>query len=348
MPATYPSGSNTFVKNHEASGNMVISYSRNIDDFAVNQVTQIKPVQKESGYYLQFTAEQAARLLNSDAISEFVWADGQERPLRNEGTESFQFLEYKTIRTEFGANLGNKSVDQADFDILGIHGAIHGQQAMTARTQRVYTCLTDTSNYDSGHYSAVASITGNTGNWGQSTTQRQDVRRSLNYALGVIKKATLGVVKQKDLHLVIGPATAMELAETQEIVDHVKHSPEAWAQVRGDIKGINTEWGLPDQLYGYPVVVDDTVRVSSKKGATRSADFVWQSGYAALVSRPGALVNEGGGGPSFSSITNFVYEELSVETLRDDRNRRVQLSVVLDEVPVLTAPAATFLFTSAV
>jgi len=347
MAAVFPSGSNTFVKDHAATAGMVVNYSRNPDDFDVNKYTQIRPVEKEAGYYLVFTVQEAGRILNAN-LSDFVWADGQPRPERLGDTESFEFLEYKTKRKEYGFMLGRKAIQQAGFPLQDTLAAIKAQQAMTARTQMVYTALTTAASYDSGHDVDVATeISGNTGNWGQSTTQRQDVKRSLNYGVKTILQATLSVVKPKDLVLVMGPDTAMEVAECQEIVDHVKGSPEAWAQVKGDLPGANALFGLPNKLYNIPVVVDVTYKVTSHKGATDARSAIWASGTAILLSRPGALVNTGGG-PSFSSATVFSYEEMTVETLDDDVNRRTKGSVVDDNTAVMTAPAATFRYTDAV
>ena len=64
-------------------------------------------------------------------------------------------------------------------------------------------------------------------------------------------------------------------------------------------------------------------------------------------SRPGDLVAPGSG-PSFSTCMIFAYEEMTVETLRDTRNRRVEGHVVDDFSVVVTAPATGFLLTSVV
>ena len=348
MPAAFPSGSNTFVKDHRATGGLIVDFSRNVSDFALNRYVQIRTVDREAGYYLEMTVEEAGRIMNTD-LRDFVWHDGQERPLRNEGTESFQFKEYRTQRYDYGFNLGDKAVNQAQWDIVGSHSRIKAQQAMTARTQLAVTQLTTAGNYAAAHTSAVSSISGNTGNWGASTTQRQDIKRSLNHAANTIIKATLGAVKETDLKLVIGPDTAIEMSECQEIVDHIKHSDLALAQVRGDQQfgNPNARFGLPKKLYGFDVEIEDAVKTTSHKGATAAKSYVMGSGDAVMLARPGDLV-AAAGGPSFSTIMLFAYEEMTVETLRDDRNRRQEGHVVDDIDLVMTAPATGFYFTSAV
>jgi len=349
--AVFPGGANTFVKDHRATGQLAVDFSRNVSDFALNKYIQLRKVDKETGYYLVMTVEEAGRLLNTD-LRDFVWHDGQERPLRNEGNESFAFNDYRTIRYDYGFNLGDKSVNQAGWDIVGTHSRIKAQQAMTARTQLVKTELDKIGDGSEGgaatHTSTVASITGNTGTWAQSTTQRQDIKRSLNFAANLIIKDTLAAVKETDLILVMSPDLAIEVAEAQEIVDHIKHSDLALAQVRGDqqFANPNARFGLPAKLYGFDVSIEDAVKTTNKKGAAAARSYVHDTATSYMVARPGDLVAPSGG-PAFSTCMVFAYEEMTVETLRDDRNRRQEGHVVDDIDAVLTAPVTGFKFTSA-
>ena len=346
MPAVYPSGENVYVRDHKATQGLKIDFSRNPSEFAINKYIQIQSVDKSSGYYLELTVEEAGRVMHSD-ISEAVWPDSSDRPQRNEGTESFQWKTYQTERYNFGFNLGDKAIEQASWDLLETHSRIKAQQAMTARTVKAISVATDTNTYDATHQSAVASIAGNTGNWAASTTARQDLKRSLNFASNKVKLDTLSAVKTEDLQLVINPETAIEIAECQEIVDHIKHSDHSVAQVKGTLFSNNMEFGLPDTLYGYNVVVEDAVKVSTHKGATTSKSYVLPSGTAFLAARPGDLESPGQG-PSFSTLQLFAYEEMTVETIRDDKHRYT-LGAVVDDYSILaTAPVTGFLFTSAV
>jgi hypothetical protein len=245
--------------------------------------------------------------------------------------------------------LGDQAIGQADWDVLNQHAAIKAQQAMTARTQKAITALTTAGNYASTHTSAVASISGNTGNWSASTTARQDVKRSLNSAADLILKDTLAAVDVNDLILVMSPTCARKVSECQEIVDHIKGSPEALAQIRGELPGENAIFGLPNKLYGFTVVVEKCAKVTSKKGATKAVSYVLTDTTPFMCARPGGLVGVAGA-PSFSTCTVFVYEkdEMSVETLDDRVNRRQLISVVDNFDTVMTAPVSGFLFTSAV
>ncbi len=79
MPAVQPGAYNVVVKSHEASGKLVVDFARNISKFAVNQYVQIVPAKAITGYYLEFTVEEAARILHSD-LRNFVWYDGDPAP----------------------------------------------------------------------------------------------------------------------------------------------------------------------------------------------------------------------------------------------------------------------------
>lgn len=348
MPAQFPSSQNVFVRSHEGSNKMVIDFSRNPNDFAIAKYAQIVPVDQVAGYYMEMTVEEAGRVLSS-TLAEFAWADNAKAPAQTDGTESFEFKGFRTERYLYGFRMGDRTVGQATWDIIAQHGAIKAQQAMTARTLLAITILTTAGNYDSTHTSAVTSITGNTGKWSASTTARQDIRRSLNHAVNRIRLDTLGRVKPNEIMLVISPGAAKEIVETQEIQDFIKGSPTAWASIKGDLQDQNQNvgYGLPPQLFGYELVIEDAVRVTSRKGATKAASFVLADDTPFMCARPGGL--EGvAGAPSFSTMTIFMKEEMTVETQHDPNNRLTDGRVVEDFDPVLTAPVSGFLFTAAI
>lgn len=346
MPAVFPSGYNTFVRDHNASNKMVIDFARNINKFAVNQYTQVVPVKKVAGYYLEMTIEEAGRIQYTD-LRNFVWYDGHPAPEGNEGLESFQYKDFSTIRYAFPFLLGDLTIEQASWNILAQHASIKTRQAMTARTQSAINVLTGTANYDSSHVLDVTTdITGNTGNWAQSSTARQDIKRSLTTAAEVILDDTLAAIDLDDLILVISSALAKDLAQTQEIIDYIKASPEALAQVKGELPGSNAIYGIPDKIYGFPIAVEKTRKVTTKKGATTARSQVLAKATPFMCSRPGGLVGVADA-PNFATCVNFAFEEMTVETLRDANNRRTMGRVVENYVYKLVAPASGVLFQSA-
>lgn len=346
--AVFPGASNTFVKDHRATGNLVVSFSRNPNKFAFARYAQYHNVKKDQGYYLRITAENAARVVGS-SLSEFVWPDGADAPRRNSGTESFAFVDYKTTRYAPDFTLGYKSRDQADWDIQGLETSMHTQQAMTIRGVALATALQTTGNWDSTHILDVddgtTDVPGNTDSWELSTSQRQDIKRSINRGRTLIHQDTLGVVQGSDLNLVMNPYTAQKIGESQEIIDFVKQAPDSWKMIQGELSGLNSQWGMPDKLYGVPVVVDDTVKVTTARGATtQTKSYTLDNGKAFLIARPGGLAPEAVSGPTFATVMGFFYEEMTVETKDDPDNRRVNGRVVDDFVFELAAPASGIFF----
>lgn len=347
MAAQYPGAQNTFVPSHEASNSLVVNFSRDASKFAVNKYTQITPVKQVMGYYLKMTIEQAGRILNTD-LKDFIWPDGMPAREGNDETESHEFLPFKTVRYLYPVMLGDLTIDQASWNILEQYSRIQAQRAMTARTQAAINVLTNTANYDAAHRLDVTAISQNSGRLDQSTTARQDIKRTLHTAAELIMDATLATVGLGDLQFVINSSAAAKLARCQEIVDYIKGSPDASAMVKGELKAQNpnVDYGLPPQLYGVPLVVEATRKVTSRKGASRAASQVLTESTPFICARPGEL--EGvEGAPSFSTCTGFFQEEMTVETKRDPDNRRTQARIVENFQYVQTAPATGVLFSNA-
>lgn len=346
MAAVMPSATNTFVRSHDATNKMVVDFARNVKDFALNRYVQIVPVKAMTGLYLEMTIEEAGRMLYADARN-FIWADGHERPLGHGEVESFEYKPYRCERFAYPFTLGNLTIEQASWNILAQNARNKAQQAMTARTQFVVTQATTSGNYASTHRLDVTAISGNTGTWALSTTGRGDVKRSLMAAAEVILDDTVNAVQPNDLILVINSLLAARLTQCQEITDYLKSSPEALAQIRGELPGSNVLYGLPDKLYGFNLVVEATRKVTSRKGATRAVSQVLPTATPFMCSRPGGLVGVADA-PNFSTHVLFAQEEMSVETLVDVNNRRTTGSVVDSVAAKTVAPASGVLFSNAV
>jgi hypothetical protein len=159
MSAAYPGGSNTFVPSHEASGKMVVDFSRNAKKFAIAKYAQLVPVKKNVGYYLKMTIDECARVLDASG-NNFDWAPGNDAPHGNDGTESFEWKGFQTQRKAYAFNLDYLTVEQASWDILAQHGRIKAQQAMTVRTMLAIAAATTSGNYGPHGREAVARLRG--------------------------------------------------------------------------------------------------------------------------------------------------------------------------------------------
>lgn len=341
MAAGYPAPHGVYIPSHEASGSLVIEYSRNPAKFALNQYVKLVPVTKDVGYYAKITAEEAGRVLDGNRAN--VWEDGNEAPMGDGNLESFEFDKYATKRYAYPFTLGQKTINQASWDVLASHARIAAQRAMTNRVQLVNTVLTTGGNWGANTSTASALVGGYLD---QSTSTTMLIQTTILTVAENILKATLGVVQLSDMVMILNPTTARRLAKSQEIVDHIKQSPYALAQIRGDVPNQNGKWGLPDTLFGVKVVIEDAVKVTSRKGGTVARSFIHPDGSILFVSRPDGIEGTEGQ-PSFATVTLFVYEEMSVEQMADPNNRRVVGRVVDDFGTEITAPASGYLVTSA-
>lgn len=347
--AVFPGQSNAYVP--ELTDKLVVDFSRNIKKFPLNQYVQIVPTDKQTGYYLEITREEAGRLTNSD-LRNFLWPDGHDSPAHHNEMESFNFKPYRTKRYNFGFRAGYLATQQAQWNLRAHNAGIKAEQAMRGRTQMVITKAVTSGSYDASHVSAVAggSIPGTSGKWDESTTARKDIKRSLDYAVEKIITDTLNGVDQEDLILVVSMGCARKISLAQEIVDMLKHSPHALAEVRGELPNRNVMFGLPSKLYGLTVVVENTVKTTTRKGAsTVTKSPILADTTPFICSRVGGLASErADGSPSFSTHSLFMKEEMTVEEFDDPENRRVKNRVVEDYEAQVTAPVAGFLFTGAV
>lgn len=340
---TFPGGTNTFIPSTDATNNLVIDFSRNPNKFKIAEYAQYVSVNKNVGRYTKMTIEMAGRLLNTN-LADLVWADGNERNSNQGNTESFTFEPYQTIRHQSGFWLGELAAEQASWQVVAQHTRIHAQRMMTARTLSTINVATTAANWPTAHTSAVTSIPGVIGKHDLSTTARRDIKRSFDHGANQVTKSTLGAVDIGDLIIVVSPDYARSIANSQEIVDYIKGSTDAHKE---QISGANDIYGLPEVLYGYRIVVEKTVRVTSRKGATDARDFVLDKTKPFMCARPGGL--EGvEGSPSFSTLTLFLKEEMTVETKHNRDDRREEGSIVDDYDPVLTSGISGFLFTDAI
>ncbi len=332
MSTGYPGSNSVFVPSYEASGKLMVDYSRNVKDFPVNQYTSIIKVERNAGYYLRHTPDEAARALGTSG-DEFIWADGSAGRW-NTVNKEFEFVPYATRRYAYDFTLGDLTTKQAAWEIVSNYAATSAALAMTQRTRKVLAALTDTGVMPT----ATATAQGG-GKWDVGTTSNPYIKLGLMKTLQAINKATNGVVKTTDLALIINPYVAAKMAASAEISDYLKSSPFSMDVVRNNL----SLWGLPDYLYGIKVVIEDCVAVTSKRGLARVDQYALDSTSAIIAARPGALETTQG---TFSTCATFMYEEMTVESYRDELNRRTVGRVVEDFSANIVSPISGFYLTA--
>jgi hypothetical protein len=192
------------------------------------------------------------------------------------------------------------------------------------------TSFTAAGNY----YATGTAISG--GAWTTSSTNV--IQKGIQTALQRISLATGGAVRgETDIMLVISPTVANLLSQTEEVRNYVKNYPAALPFLQG--ADTFAKYGLPPNLFGVQVVVDDSVKVTTRKGAASTTRSFVYGNSAVFVSRPGGLVGVEGS-TSFSTCQIFAFEDMTVENWDDPRDRRIEGRVIDNSTSELVAPVS--------
>jgi hypothetical protein len=320
-------GLNTFVPTFsEATGLIQTEFTRNVKSFALNRYSKLVPVTTVSGYYLKINSDEAVRVVDE---KDFRWAYGEDRPTGV--NNDFEFAQFVTKRYEKGFHIPYETAKVASWDIVAQHARSRATQLMTLRTQRALSVLTTSSNWGSNY-----SVSGTAFGSGPAYTQG-NIQKLFQTATEKIMVATGGAVQMQDIIAVMSPKTAFKMSQSAELKDLIKYT-QGVQLMQG--AGNYSRYGIVPGLFGIgDIVIEDAVSVTSQKGATRTSDYMLGLDAVLFVSRPQGLVGVEGGS-NFATLTNFVYEDMTVETLDDPRNRRTVGSIVDNYVPELTAPLA--------
>lgn len=355
-----PSGTNTYVPSHEASGALVVGYSRDPKKFPLARYVQYYPTKNNVGLFLRWTSQEGARVL-TDTDDEHNWADGTAAPIGDDQLESMDWESFLTLRKCYPYMMGGMAVEQASWPVWAAQGRVAAQKAMTARTAWTHYLLKNAA--WGANTAAVDGAFGPTPilpsgqNWtnggvGYGSTVNYvgasgpNIKQSIQYGCIQIHLNTMGVVRPDDLTLVINPNTANAMARSTEIQDYIKQSPDALAQLMGNKPNQNGQWGLPETLYGVRVTVEDCVRIKTNVNisATATSSYAMADGDAYLLAREGELQGLEGS-RSFSTVQIFFHnDEMTVETKYDPDNRRYMGRVISDYVPVVASVQSGFYF----
>jgi len=345
----FPGFTNVYIPgtNKDADGRLIVGFSRNPNKFGLPGYVQYTPVEQPVGYYLKITNQEMARVVNTQ---DFLWPDGQNRPQRNRDTESHNFIPFRCERYDYGFQIGAKTAKYSSWPIIEQHSQIKAAQCMTARTIRMITKLTTTSNWTTAtdpdlgvsHTAATATAAGVGGSVYAGTSTDPRLKKLLDSIAVIITKDTNGVVGDDPevFNVVINPVTARQLAEGAEVHDYLKGSPDALSEIKtGQSPG--AKYGLPTNVYGYRFWVEKTVKITARVGASLVRSFVVPDNALLFLSRVGGL--EGiYGAPSFSTATLFTLEEMSIESFDDPKNRLSENHVVEDVAEAVTCPASGY------
>ena len=334
---------NTYAPLLELSGNLMIAFSRNVETFPLNKYISYTPTRLPFGEYLYFNPLDLGRVRNGQHGAK--WSPGNLRPQGFNNTLGFEARAFRAQRYAFNTSLDSLAVDVANWPIQKSHTEALGQEAMTHRTYQVNLAQTTAGNYPSTHVVASGTLASAPAGGpldGGSTSDPRILRALQNAAL-VIQADSAGRVKQGDLIAVVNAKTASKLARSRELREYIMQSSDARDQITGKNAGYNSRYGLPNTLYTFNVVVEDTFYNPNTRGAAGEADLpTFPDDTIWIGVRKGGL-DSAEGAASYSTIHCFMYEDMTVESKSDEWNRVLHLGVVDFFDTKVTAPVTGFL-----
>ncbi len=333
---TVGGGLNTYVPstNALATGALQVEFTRAVNTFPITKYAQIVPVNQMTGYYLRLNSDDNVRVTD---VNEFSWPLGNDRPVGK--MNEHDFVSFSCARYAYPFYIPNETVKQAAWDVVAQHARAKAQLAMTARSMRTATALPTSATFNAvgNYYATGTAISG--GAWNASTGN--NIQKGIQTALQRISLTTGGAVRAEyDVMMVISPTVANLLAQTTEVREYVKNYPAALPFLQGS--DVFAKYGLPPSLFGVQVVVDDSVKVSTRKGAASTTRSFVYGNSAVFVSRPGGLVGVEGS-TSFSTVQIFAFEDMTVENWDDPKDRRIEGRVIDNSTSEVVAPVSGYL-----
>lgn len=343
----YPSSTSVVVPVHEASGNLVIGYSRNYRKFSLPNYVKYIQCEKNLGLYLKMSSQEQVRVVNT---TDFRWGQGQPRPVHTDGLEQFNYQPFITYRYNYGASMDDDTERLATWPIVQQHSQFHATQLMTARTIRMLAVATTAANWNTtadpdltaNHTATATALAG--GFFDQGTVTAPYIKIALDKIAVSICLETADAVNAKDLWYIINPNQARLWAESAEIRSYIANSYFAKEEV---VEGLqpNNKFGLPSKLYGYNIMVETATKVTSRTGATLTKAFAMPDKTLLVASRPGGLMGVDGFS-DFSTLSMFWYrDEITMQTKTDDWNRLVEIGITEQTGEYLTTPLSGWLVT---
>ncbi len=343
----YPGGNNTFVPSYEATG-VIIKYTREASRFRITKYAKEITVDKNVGYYLTLDADAPYRVVS---VNDFLWMDSADAPGGRQNRQAFGFVPYATSRLCFPFNLGQLSVQQAQWPILAEHAAVMACQAMTVRTLQ-HTNLVTTASYWSG--TGFANTGNVTGVWTTSSLVNNYIQKDINSAMITIEQATGGIVTDEEaLHITMNPTLGRGVATSPEYKTYIQGSPDALAAIT-DQRNPNRKYGLAPYLYGLALVIENAVIVSTPKSGNvpsppaQTRGYIWPTSKVVISSKPqGITQTSGEQNLDFSTSAFRIAENMTVESKSDPDNRREVGRVIDNYTTSLQSPQTGYLLTNA-
>jgi len=355
MAFAYPGGQNTFVPTTELSGNLLVKFGRNIKDFPVNKLLRLRKTTKTAGLYTYFNPLDYARFSGPTAngqSNQFDWPAGTPAPTGFMNTIGFEFRSFQCRRKGYAGDLDLQGERQAEYPVLQATTEALAQLAMTDRALEASYEMTLSTNYPSTHVADAATLGG--GGLHEGSPDDPILKRALTTLALRILKDSGGNVQARNLTIVMNPNTAQAISLSKEVQGVMRYGPYALPALTGKDEGSwktnNDIFGIPDVIYGFKVVVEDTTyNPYNRDYASEARAFVFPDDVVAMVSREQDFEADENAN-SYSTFHLFVYgeDDMKVESETDTWNRILKMRVVDNRQVKVVAGVTGGLITNAV
>ncbi len=315
------------------------------------------PSKEALGIYYLLHPDDSVRFITRKSA---VWEDGQKRPEKTGQRIRHKTAEFQCIRYDYDFQIGWQTLQSADYKVLLANTNAAENACMIDWTDEVLTLGETAGNW--GANTADAADLAGGAQWDAGTPENPVLKKSLGQIAQQINLVTNGVVADYEnvedvgLILVLSPTAAVRMASSPEVHAIYKESLYADALVTRGNPNPNGIWQLPPYLYGFKIVIEDTVYVSENPevagglavttGATPTRKYRKAFDSAIICSRVGGIEGQLGA-PNFSTFQRYVVDgkDMQVSIFDEKKHEYTDGHVVKHGVAKLAAPASGFLVT---
>jgi len=351
FPTNYsqPGWLNVFIPTFDDNAKLIVDYSRNEKDFALNQYCTMVTVDKPIGFYMKKTPKDQSRLVSATG-NDRIWSQGARRSQLSgqEFNSRNGWIQYQLKPYFSKGSADYMTMQNAVYDVKASILADLATEMMELRTALAQTVVFDTAQYASNHVSTATAAGG--GFWSAGTLANPIIKKSLAKARIQIILDTNGKVKAKDLVLVVNPTVAAAMANSEEIHTYMAQQSESEKVLTGDDPDANTAFGLPPRLYGFKLVVEATPYTNALPDTNpdaQSTTFIMDSNKALVVARPGGVTG-GSGGAAFSTLhcLQDKNNEMVSESFDNPEDHLMDFYVNDVNTFIVPAPETGYIFTN--
>ncbi len=328
--------------------NLHVGFSRNAKKFAVPNICRIRPVKKPTGQYLFHNPLDYQRFTNgsTNPSDPFLWAPGNRRPDLGGAQLGFEFRPYICKQYSYKTTLSWEADQVADFPFLKSETENLAALAMADRLREVTQLISTSGNYASGNTDTATNWGG--GFFSAGTETNPIIKKALLKITQLLNLKSNGAVSMDNLVFVVNPTTAYQMATAQEM-----HTLFVRSQFAKDLvsrpNAINsnaTQFGLPTDLYGIPVVVLDSSWNATLKGSSGDArSYIFPDNFAAVVCVSGNS-DAAEGSTDVSSAGLFLYEDMTIDSQTDTFHRLIEIAVTDNRQAIMTSNISGALITN--